>query len=178
MIPLSELAEVGNFTKPHGVKGEIAASFDEDVVCLIVPGSHIFVELDGLFVPFTVMAVRSKGAETLLVTLKGINSDGEAAQFANKSVYLEEIRIPEAGDDATDRENFYLDDLVGYTIIDGDSMIGEITDYDDSTDNVLFIVMTPDGRTIYVPASDGLITGIDSTRKEIVMNLPEGLIHL
>ena len=64
MIRLSEIAEVGRFNKPHGIKGEISVSINtdidlNDVKCVIVP-------IDGIFVPFFLQTVRPKTADTSL----------------------------------------------------------------------------------------------------------------
>ena len=81
------------------------------------------------------------------------------------------------GDDA-DSEGFYLDDLIGFTVIAGGAPVGEITDYDDSTDNVLFILRRPDGSEALIPASDDFIDSVDTQERTIAMTLPEGLLAL
>ena len=49
---------------------------------------------------------------------------------------------------------------------------------DDTTINWLFVVETPGGEQVHVPAADELMDDIDLTARTIVMNLPEGLIDL
>ncbi len=56
--------------------------------------------------------------------------------------------------------------------------MGEITDYDDSTDNVLFILRRPDGSEALIPASDDFIDSVDTQERTIAMTLPEGLLAL
>ena len=73
MIRLSEIAEVGRFNKPHGIKGEISVSINtdidlDDVKCVIVP-------IDGIFVPFFLQTIRPKTADTSLITIDGIVSE-------------------------------------------------------------------------------------------------------
>ena len=68
MIAADNLIEIGRFGKPHGIKGELSAiipDFDIDPETL----PCIFVELDGLMVPFFIIAVRTKGSESFLLTL-------------------------------------------------------------------------------------------------------------
>ena len=70
--------------------------------------------------------------------------------------------------------------FVGYSIVDdsSDSLIGKIDSIDSSTDNLLFIVTTDDGDTVYIPAVDEFISEICDDSKVIRMNLPDGLINL
>ncbi len=56
--------------------------------------------------------------------------------------------------------------------------VGEITDIDDSTENVLFVVATPSSATVYLPVADEFITEIDTDRRILRMNLPEGILDL
>lgn len=176
MIPLSDLVEVGSFTKPHGLRGEMSAIFDsEEAIGAVEDARHLFVGLDGLMVPFTILSYRSKGTETLLLTLKGIDTQDFAAKLTNKPVYLEASLLPEtAGEDGS----FYLEDLVGFTIFTEDGPVGEITGYDDSTDNLLFEVRAKNGSEVLVPAVGDMITEIDEDARTVTMDLPGGLFSL
>ena len=55
--------------------------------------------------------------------------------------------------------------------------LGEITDIDDSTINTLFVIDN-DGEEILVPVQEEFIMGIDQENREIIFNLPEGLVSL
>ena len=179
MIAADALLAAATFAKPHGVKGEISVAVAPDDMDFVEDATFVFVGLDGLMVPFAVQAVRPTGAETLLLTLKGIDSDTKAARLTGKTLWLERATLAgdDDGDDA-DSEGFYLDDLIGFTVIAGGAPVGEITDYDDSTDNVLFILRRPDGSEALIPASDDFIDSVDTQERTIAMTLPEGLLAL
>lgn len=94
MIATDNLTAIGQFGRPHGLKGEISAQIpDTD----IDPGELpcIFVELDGLYVPFFIESWRTKGTETVLLTLDGIDSQPAASKFTNKTLYAEASAMPE-----------------------------------------------------------------------------------
>lgn len=61
---------------------------------------------------------------------------------------------------------------------DDGTELGEITDLETSTANTLFILRTPDDRTLYLPVAEEFIVAIDTDNKTITMQLPEGLINL
>ena len=61
MITRDQLIEIGHFNKAHGVNGEVNASLLIDVEHL--PGlSCLICDMDGIYVPFFVEAIRPKGA--------------------------------------------------------------------------------------------------------------------
>lgn len=173
-MSIPALIEAGSFGKPHGIKGEIAASLDLDDV-EIRPDDFVFATIDGLNVPFRVLAVRYKGSGYLL-TLKGIDDEKAAALLANKPLFLEGVESDEADDDD---DVVYLEDLVGFTLTDQGRTIGVVEDYTEPTEhNPLFVVRTVSGDEILVPASEDLINDLDTENKTIDMNLPEGLVDL
>lgn len=167
-----ELTEIGSFGKPHGIRGEISASLDFDNIELC-EGDFVFAGIDGLEVPFHIKAIRTKGSAYLL-TLKGINDEKSASLLANKPLMMPDI---EPNEELSDQ--IYLEDLIGYTVNDGSITIGKISGYDEPTaENPLFLVDTPQGKTILIPANDELICNIDLDNKNITMDLPLGLIDL
>lgn len=166
-----DLVEIGVFGKPHGIKGEIAAMPDEgrDVVA----GSFVFAEIDGIPVPFRVEGVRTKGAG-LLLTLKGIDTEVQAALLASKTILVESDKSDMSDPSDDDSEGFFLDDLVGFTIVAGGEEVGLIDDVDFSTENALFIVDRK-GEEVLVPAAPELIDAIDAETRTVEMTLPTGL---
>ena len=166
-----DLVEIGVFGKPHGIKGEIAAMPDDgrDVEA----GSFVFAEIDGIPVPFRVEGVRTKGAG-LLLTLKGIDTEAQAALLASKTILVESDKSDMSDPSDDDSEGFFLDDLVGFTIVAGGEEVGLIDDVDFSTENALFIVDRK-GEEVLVPAAPELIDAIDAETRTVEMTLPTGL---
>ncbi len=172
MIHRNEISAIGEFLKPHGIKGEISAQLDIEISD-IDNLSCIVCEMDGIPVPFFISSFRSNGAATALLSIDGINNETEASSLAGKTIYAksEEIQV------APDADGLYVSDMIGFRIIDQDGKnIGIISDIDDSTTNILFIVSDSDGKSFYIPAAEDLITNLDLNAKSISMDLPEGLI--
>ena len=76
----------------------------------------------------------------------------------------------------SDEDNLSWAEMIGYSLVDAQSgqKIGTIAAVDDSTINILFEL--EDGRLI--PASEELITNIDTQKHQIEINLPEGILEL
>lgn len=178
MIESKDITAVGRFQKTHALKGELNVLLDIDAE-YFEEGNAAIVELDGIYVPFFTESVRPKGSSSWLIKLEGVDSEQEARKFVNLTVYAEKGKLAEFLG-MEDEEILDEDDLVGYEIHDNftGSLVGIIKAIDTSTQNMLFIVETPQGEDVYIPAVDEFITEIDDDNRRIWMNLPEGLIDL
>lgn len=176
MIRLSEIAEVGRFNKPHGIKGEISVSINadidlDDVKCVIAP-------IDGIFVPFFLQTARPKTADTSLITIDGIDSEEKAQGLTNRPLFILRSDLPDDEDD-NDEDGFYASDLIGFKINDmTHGTIGEISDINDSTQNILFIVKTPDGKELMIPVADEFILSIDPGNETVNTDIPSDILTL
>ncbi len=179
MIEEKQLTEIGKFQKTHALKGELNALLDIEPEFL-TEGNAIIIDIDGIYVPFYCENIRNKGTFSYLVKLEGINSESEAKPFVNKIIYALKEAVAEFANNTDSSDDVvFLDDLVGYDILDDVlGLIGKIKEVDDTTDNVLFIVESPEGEKIYIPAVEELISSIDSDSRCVEMNLPEGLLDL
>lgn len=177
MITRYELVEIGTFNKPHGVNGEISATFDCD--CDTASEFSCFVcEIDGIFVPFFTSAIRGKGTMTLLLKFDGLDSAEDVRRLVNKTVYVLKREYDELQIEYDDGDEVPTDYFIGFTLYDGIEPVGEIVDIDDATENVLFVVERGDGATVLIPAADDLVTNIDIEGKTITMVLPSGLLEM
>ncbi len=173
MIHEDEVFKIGKFTKPHGIKGEIALSFDSDIFDR-TDCPYLICKVDGIFVPFFIKEYRFKGADTALITFEDINSEIEAKRFSGLEAYFPRKYV----DEDTEQEMLTLDYFISFSIIDAQAgNIGTITDIDDSTINTLFLVHNDKDEEFIIPASDDFITNIDQDEKILYMNLPEGLLN-
>lgn len=172
MIREDEIFKIGRFTKPHGIKGEIAFSFDNDIFDR-VDCPYLICKIDGIFVPFFIKEYRFKGADTALITFEDITSDIEAKRFNGLEVYFPRKYYEEDTD-----VDYTLEYFIGFSVIDNrHGKIGKIMDVDENTINTLFLLENPVGEEIIIPATDDFIIEIDNGKKILYVNLPEGLIE-
>lgn len=174
MIDPDRLTAIGRVLKTHGIHGEMNVElYCDDVTPDSVP--CVFFSMDGIFVPFFVSSLRRRGVGACLMTVDGVTDERQAGPFGGNEVYAETDKLPAPGEDDDD-DYLTLDDLVGYRIVDTDgTVIGDIEEVDDSTENVLFVVERPDMTTVHVPAAEPLIVAVDTDNRTITMDLPSGL---
>lgn len=179
MILRDQLIRIGTYNKAHGVNGEINASLLVDaqvlgqLTCLVS-------DMEGIFVPFFVTAMRPKGHESALLTIDGMTTDGQVAELVNKDIYAlkrdyDKLATRHA---AGDEDQLPVDYLIGFDIADNGQVVGQVVGVDDTTDNVLFEVRRADGSMVHVPVADDLILGIDLDNRLIDMDMPQGLLEL
>lgn len=187
MIKESEVYRIGRLGKAHGIKGEVSFQFDDDVFDR-VDADYLVLDIDGILVPFFMEEYRFRSDSVCLVKFCDVDTQQRASELTGCDVYF-----PRALADDDD-ENLSLASLVGFTIVsapdassemsapDGSSEmsapdgfpVGTIVAIDDQTANILFEL--EDGTLI--PANDDLIIDIDTTKRQITMSLPEGLLAL
>lgn len=164
---------IGHILKPHGIQGEMSIEFFMDVFDKEEFPFLIF-ELEGIMVPFEVVEFRSRSSQTATIRLDGVDTEEEARLFTGLDIHVlkDVVKIEE-------REEVPTEFFVGFEIFDADTKksVGIISELDDSTDNVLFIVDN-EGDELLIPASEDFIINIDMDKKIIQMSLPSGLLDL
>lgn len=176
MIKREEIVEIGSLNKPHGINGEINASIDSGIQ--LTELRCIILDIDGIFVPFFIEALRTKGTDSYLLTIDGVENEDAAMALSKKTIYALKDDCPNLGI-LEDNDGMYAEDFIGFTAVDdNDTLIGKIVDIDESTENILFIIERTDGNSIYIPVADEFIIDIDIDRNMVTMSLPDGLIDL
>jgi len=172
MIHKQDVFSIGKLHKPHGINGEISFGFTTDVFDR-TESPYWVLEMDGILVPFFVESYRFKSSETVLVKLDGIDSEMQVRELSGKEVFYP-ARFAEKEEPNQDDWNFYI----GFNVFDEEvGHIGEITEVDDSTLNVLF-KLSKDDKEILMPVAEEFFTEIDIENREMHVSLPEGLLDL
>lgn len=173
MIDKEKLVEIGKFQKTHALKGELNAILDipEEYV---KDGNPLIIETDGIPVPYYAESIRGKGTTSFLIKLEGVDSVEDAAEFVNSAILVPRDELQDYVGDV-----MLEDDLEGFKVIDSfEGEIGTLEFIDDTTENELMVVRTPDDEEIYIPLADEFIIDINEERREIHTSLPEGLVSL
>lgn len=94
-------------------------------------------------------------------------------ELSGKEVFYP-VKFADKEEDPAENWNFYI----GFTVFDETvGYIGEITEVDDSTINVLF-TLSKDEQEFLMPVAEEFFTEIDLENREMHVSLPEGLLDL
>jgi 16S rRNA processing protein RimM len=165
------LIQIAKVLKSHGTDGGVLLGFREVLPEDIDQQEPVFIEFDGLPVPFFFDSFSRKGRDKAIVHLTDVLSLDDAEELVGRTVFAEEDSI--AGWDEDDGPS--LDDFVGMVVFNRDARVGEITDYEDIPGNPCLYVDTENGQAM-IPLHEDFILSVDPEAGEIVMDLPDGLV--
>jgi 16S rRNA processing protein RimM len=170
MIKEDGLFKIGQFTKPHGIKGEISLLTDYDISD-ISGNPYIVCNMDSIWVPFFIHSYRQKSNAVTLIKFEDIDSEDKVKLLTGKAAY-----VPLEIFSAHDNDTVNWKHLTGYTVIDDKSgEIGQVIDVDDSTLNILLKVDYKENE-ILIPVA--LITAMHQEHKTMEVSLPEGFLEI
>lgn len=169
MIKREDVYKIGRLGKAHGVKGEVSFQFDDDIFDT-TDADYLILEIDGILVPFFMEEYRFRNDSLALVKFCDVDTQQRASELTGCDVYFPRTLAEES------EGQLSLSSLVGFDIVEASNskVVGKIAAIDDTTQNILFEL--EDGRLI--PASDELITNIETNRQQIIMQIPTGLLEI
>ena len=178
MIKEEQLIEIGTIQKVHGLKGELSVAVSNTVFDEVKKCPYLVCQLDGIYVPFFIESYRWKGNTTLLLKFDDISTIERAEDFCGLTLYFDRRCFSPREAKDYDSQAEEEEGLIGYHVHDvtlGD--LGAITDINDMTANILFII-DHNGEELMVPAAEELIVSIDDDTQIVTMELPAGLVNL
>ena len=192
---MNEWVAVARLMRPQGRRGELLAEPLTDVPGVLAAGSVLRLAAVGAAKPkagdsaVSIEALwkpSGRNAGRVVLKLQGCNDISAAETLAGHELMVEASALPQL-----EADNFYVRDLLGCTLWDGEAAVGEIVD-------VQFAV-TPDGRqrledaapllevkiegerkveTVLVPFVRAYLVGVDIAAKRVEMHLPAGMVNV
>ena len=161
------MQRIGQVLKSNGRDGELLVSFSGIAPEEIDLEEPVFIEFDGLPVPFYFEAFSQRGNSRALVRLTGVHNLTDADELAGAVLYAE--------DDLYEDEE---EDLTGWTVLDADgTKVGTVSAHEDIPGNPCIWVETGHGECL-LPLREELVLDLDETKQSLRMEIPEGLLDL
>ena len=161
------MQRIGQVLKSNGRDGELLVSFSGIAPEEIDLEEPVFIEFDGLPVPFYFEAFSQRGNSRALVRLTGVHNLTDADELAGAVLYAE--------DDLYEDEE---EDLTGWTVLDADgTKAGTVSAHEDIPGNPCIWVETGRGECL-LPLREELVLDVDENEKTLRMEIPEGLLDL
>jgi 16S rRNA processing protein RimM len=171
---LEDGIRLGRILKPNGYLGFVkVAFFISGLEDYLDSGDFIFIEWMEKPVPYLIEEISWDDDKTARIKLADVNSDAEAKTLIDRQVVLSEKTIPasllEASEDI---------DLIGFKVTDTHKkFIGTITGIDERGPQSL-LELEKDGKEILIPVHEDIILKIDIRKRQVIVDLPEGLLEL
>lgn len=185
MITEDEVYKIGTLTRTHGVRGELAFQFTDDVWDR-VEADYLFCRLDGLLVPFFLEEWRFRSDTTALVKFEDIDTADAAARMVGAEVFFPKALTP----DEVDEEELTWQHFMGFEVVLSPEALtapegspeglplGTVTAVYDQTANILLDVTTPDGKSLLIPAHEDFILHADHRERRLYVSVPDDLLTL
>ncbi len=169
-----DLIIIGNTLKPKGLNGELRVAIKDQYLELLPKLSVLFLNLNGTSVPYF---PEQFNVDSGLIKLEEVDTPETAKKLSSKEILVRREDIPfdptSIGLEVTEYSH-----LKEFTIVDellGD--IGTILDVLEYPQQEMALLEI-DNHEVLIPLNDTYITSVDEDKRQVFMNLPDGLIDL
>jgi len=159
------MLKIAQVLKSNGTDGGLLLSFLDVSPEDMDLQEPVFVEFDGLPVPFYFESFERRGFARAIVRLTGVHSLKDAGELAGAAVYADYFEEEEG------------EDLTGWTVKDAEgALAGTVSGHEDIPGNPCIYVKTPRGEEVLLPLHEDLVISIDPEGQVLQLRIPEGLI--
>jgi 16S rRNA processing protein RimM len=173
--PAIDLLPVAKVIKSFGIKGEMLIRYSPRFKGEIDEKRPVFINYDGIPVPFFIEGISPKGTDQALLRLEGVFNETQIAEITGEFIYIESSQIQD--DDQEEGPSQFI----GYTIADeAGKAIGIIREFYDYPGNPCFGISRNDKKEeeLLLPIHEEIIIAINDKSKKITARIPEGLLEL
>lgn len=175
-MTLDETYQLGYLLKTHGLRGHLAAHFDVDDVADYLKLKKVYLTLPAAptkLLEHKVEKVQPQSGNRVLLKLRGIDRIEEAEPLRGAQLYLPLAELPELEDD-----QFYFHDVIGFTVVDANlGELGTVENFYELPQQDM-LAMRYQGQEVLIPVVDQLVSHADHAKKQVHVNLPEGLLDV
>lgn len=157
------MARIAKVLKSNGTDGGILIGARDIEIGQIDLEEPVFIEFDGLPVPFFIQDLQPKGRDKAVVHLNDICNLQDAEELVGKPIFAE-------GEWEEEEE----EDFTGWKIYDRDIYLGKVTGMEPIPGNLCLYVETVRGEAM-IPLHEDFLLSADEDKMELHLNLPAGL---
>ena len=172
LMKIEDCFKVGFIMKPHGLKGQVTVSLQEQLAS-DDPLQAVFVEENNRLIPYFVQEISVRG-DKAYVKFEDVDTPEAAEALSKKSLYLPKKSRPASG-----RGEFYDDEVVGFEVVDSNhGAIGSVREVTSAGANKLLVVSKGNKDEVLIPLNSPFITNVNKKKKVLSVELPEGYLEI
>lgn len=188
-MPADELIAIAHILRPQGRRGEVLADLLTDRMNEFRAGRIFYLAKTPASSPKEHTLQEhwlpvGKNAGRIVLKLSSSDSISEAEALSGLEVLIPLSELP-----SLEEDTFYIRDLVGCKLLNGTTEVGEIADVQfatspdgrvrlDDAAPLLEVQMSADEDPVLVPFVKAYLDRVDLAAKQVIMNLPEGLLNV
>ena len=154
------MIQIAKILKSNGTDGGLLIGVRDIEVGQIDPQEPVFIEFDGLPVPFFIQDIRQRGTSKAIIHLNDIDNLEDAEEVVGRAIYVE-------GEWEDEQEL----DFTGWTLLNRGGRVGTVTGMEPIPGNLCLYV----GEAM-VPLHEDLILSVDPDARVLDLDLPDGLL--
>lgn len=163
---------LGRISGVRGYDGTVIIRLEKSFHDNIPEMESVFIEICGKPVPFFISSSEYSGGDMLKLKFDGYQTYEKASEFVGCRVFLTFLG-------EKNRKAEEIDDIIGYKVLHPDRMlIGTISEIIRTPGHDLLKVTSPKGREVLIPFHEDFIIGFEPDKKNILVDLPEGLLEI
>ena len=167
-----KLYRVGTIVNTHGIKGELRlipiTDFPEE---RFRPGAKLYLKQKSGLKEFVVESSRAHKS-FILLKFKGFDNINDVEQFVKSELFSDNEVAPELAEG-----EFMYSQIIGLKVIDENlGEVGKISEILELGANDVWVVKSPQYKEILLPYIDDVVKNVDLAKKEILVEIPDGLI--
>lgn len=171
-MKIEDCFQLGYIVKPHGIHGALTIYLDTDNPDYYRELESVYVEHQQKLVPFFIDHMKINGNRAT-VKLHDIDEIEKASHYKGCALYLPLDMLP-----PLESNQFYYHEIIGYAARDHmHGELGEIKTIYEANGNDLFAIEYK-GKEVLIPIRDEFIIKLDKKSREILLQLPEGLLDI
>ena len=166
------LVNIGFISKPHGFNGDLTFAINYGDAEGYEKVKFFFIELEGKPVPFNVEEIKIHRSD-LVAKLEDVNTEADAKKLTGKKIYLEESDA-----NMLPHDEINWNSLIGYSVIEKKfGSLGQLNGIEEYPQQIIAHCIVK-GKEVLFPLNEDFILKIDAKKKELYLNLPEGLLDV
>jgi 16S rRNA processing protein RimM len=164
--------KTGKLVAVHGLKGELVLKHELGKKSSLKDVQAIFIEdKKDSFFPWFVETTKIKNEGEIYLKLESIDTREAAAKLTQKEVWLTEDDFKRLSAKSAPAN------LLGYTIINNKERLSEILEVIEQPHQLL-CRLELNKKEALIPINESFLKKIDHKKKEVIVELPNGLIDL
>ena len=154
------MLQIAKILKSNGTDGGLLIGVRDIEVGQIDLQEPVFIEFDGLPVPFFIQDLQQRGTSKAIIHLNDITSLADDEEVVGRGIFIE-------GEWEEEEEL----DFTGWTLLNRGERVGTVTGMEPIPGNLCLYI----GETL-VPLHEDLIRSADAATRTLDLDLPEGLL--
>jgi len=164
--------KAGKLVAVHGLRGELVLKHELGKKSSLKDVKAIFIEdKKDSFLPWFVESTKIKSENETYLKLEGLETRETAARLVQKEAWVMEEDFKRLSAKSAPAN------LLGYTIINNKERLSEILEVIEQPHQLLCRMLINE-KEVLIPLNESFLKKIDHKKKEVIVELPEGLLDI